>query len=69
MSNKELQIVIRNQPKGREATPWLEPYRVRFSKAAKEAAREMEGTKLKGADRVRVFNRLVGEKLRSQGPG
>lgn len=63
---EELQIVLRKQAKGREATPWLEPYRERFGKAAKEAAKELGGTKLKGADRVRAFNRLVGKKLRSQ---
>jgi hypothetical protein len=64
----ELQLVIRNQPKGREATPWLEPYRERFSQAAKEAAAELKGTKLKGEARVRAFNNLIKEKLsQSQG--
>lgn len=66
---EELQIVIRNQRKGRQATPWLEPYRERFAKAAHEAKKEMEGTKLKGAARVEAFNRLVSQKLRSRGPG
>lgn len=65
---KELQIVIRNQAKGREATPWLNSYRERFAQAAREAKKELEGTKLKGADKVRRFNSLVGEKFRSQGP-
>ena len=65
--SKELQIVIRNQAKGREATPWLEPYRERFTRASKEAAKELRGTKLRGADKVKRFNSLVGEKLR-QGP-
>lgn len=68
MMSSELQIVIRNQRKGRQATPWLDPYRERFSKAAKEAAKEMEGTKLRGADKVRLFNSLVAEKCRSRGP-
>lgn len=61
---KELQLVIRNQPKGREATPWLDPHRKRFAQAAHEAKKELEGTKLKGADKVQAFNRLVAEKLR-----
>jgi len=64
----ELQIVIRKQAKGREATPWLDLYRARFAQAAREAAKELEGTKLKGAAKVLALNRLVGEKLRSGGP-
>ncbi len=60
---KELQIVIRNQSKGREATPWLDPYRKRFTEAAEAASLEMKDTKLKGADRVRAFNRLISQKL------
>lgn len=63
---KELQIVIRNQPKGRQATPWLEPYRERFAKAAEEAAEELKGTKLRGADRIQAFNRLISQKLKAQ---
>ena len=63
---KELQIVIRNQAKGREATPWLNPYRERFAQAAREAKKELEGTKLRGADKVQAFNRLVGEKCRQE---
>lgn len=65
----ELQIVIRKQAKGREATPWLNPYRERFAQAAREAATELKGTKLKGADKIQEFNRRVGEKLRSPGAG
>ena len=68
-SMEELQIVIRNQPKGREATPWLEPYRERFAKAAREAAKELKRSKVRGADKVRLFNSLVSQKLRSLGPG
>jgi len=66
---KELQIVIRNQPKGRQATPWLDPYRERFAKAAHEASKELADTKLKGAAKVQAFNLLIAEKLRSQGSG
>lgn len=61
-----LEIVLRNQPRGREATPWLEPYRERFAKAAREASVELKGTKLKGADKVKLFNNLVREKLQRQ---
>lgn len=62
----ELQIVIRNQRKGREATPWLDFYRERFAKAAKEAAEEMKGTKLRGSNKVVKFNQLIKEKLKAQ---
>ena len=62
----ELQLVLRNQKKGREATPWLEPYRERFSKAAHEASVELKGTKLKGAAKVQALNRLVSQKLRGE---
>jgi hypothetical protein len=61
---EQLQIVIRKQAKGREATPWLDPYRERFAQAAREAAEELEGTKLKGAAKIQAFNRRVAEKLR-----
>lgn len=64
--SSELQIVLRNQPKGREATPWLDPYRQRFAKATHEAAVELQGTKLKGAARVQAFNRRIAQILRSQ---
>ena len=62
---KELKLIIKEQVTGREATPWLEPYRDRFAKAAQEASKELQGTKLKGAAKVMKFNQLVGEKLRS----
>lgn len=64
MSNDELVISLRKSRKGRP-TPWLDVHRDRFAQAAREAKKELEGTKLKGADKVRLFNSLVGEKLRS----
>lgn len=67
---KELQLVIRNQPKGREATPWLNPYRERFAKAAKEVAEEMKDTKLRGTARVKAFNARISQRLKApQEPG
>ncbi len=63
MSPKQLTRVLRNQPKGREATPWLNGQRERFGKAAQEAGKEMADTKLKGAARVKAFNQLVRQKL------
>lgn len=63
---KGLQLVLRNQPEDK-ATPKQKLHRARFTKAAKEAAGEMWGTKLKGAARVMRFNQLVGQRLRGSG--
>ena len=61
---RTLKIILREQATGRDATPWLESYRERFGKAAKEAAQEIKGLPLKGADKVRAINRLISEKLK-----
>jgi hypothetical protein len=66
---KELKLILKEQVVGREATPWLEPHRERFAKAAHEAAIELQGTKLKGAARIQAFNRRIAEKLRPQSQG
>ena len=63
---KELRLSLRNQPVGKESTPWLDEHRQKFSQAAKEAAREMQDTPLRGAKRVRAFNQRVREKLSEQ---
>ena len=61
---KQLKLILKNQATGKEATPWLEPYRERFGKAAREAAQEIKGLPLKGTDKVRAINRLISEKLK-----
>ena len=63
---KQLTLILKNQAKGREATPWLELYRERFGKAAREAAQEIKGTELTGAAKVQLLNRLISEKLKKQ---
>jgi hypothetical protein len=66
---KELRLYIHNQPVGREATPWLDPQREKFKRAAQEAAHEIN-PKLKGATKVMTLNRLIAEKLKNPpGPG
>ncbi|MBA7711714.1 hypothetical protein ES703_120680 [subsurface metagenome] len=61
--SKKLIIILKNQPVGREETPWLEPQRRKFTQVAKEVAEEMKDTKLRGAARVRAFNARMSQKL------
>lgn len=61
---KEIRIIIRNTPTGADSTPWLNSHRERFKQAAKEVAAEMKNSKLKGANRIRVFNARISERLK-----
>jgi len=60
---KELKLILKQQPIGREETPWLEPQREKFARAAKEAAQELKDSRLKGAAKVRSFNARMSQKL------
>ena len=62
---KELKIILRETPVGLPPTPKQSAQRERFTKAVKEVAGEMRGTKLKGAARVRAFNARVSQRLRT----
>lgn len=62
---KELKLVLRETPIGRESTPWLDPQREKFTRAAREVAQELKGSKLRGAAKIHAMNRLMSEKLRS----
>jgi hypothetical protein len=62
--SKKLKIILKEQPVGRAMTPWLEPYRDKFAKAAKEVAAELKDTKLKGAAKIRAFNTRMSQKLK-----
>jgi len=61
---KVLKIILREQPIGREETPWLDPQREKFARIAKEVAQELKDSKLRGAAKVRAFNARMSEKLR-----
>jgi len=61
---KQLKIILRETPVGRESTPWLDPQREKFAKVAKEVAEEMKGTKLRGAARIRAFNARISQRLK-----
>ena len=62
--SKELRLSLRNQPVGKEETPWLNGQRARFTKATQEASLEMKDTKLRHTARILKMNALVSEKLR-----
>ena len=61
---KELKLILREQPVGREETPWLEPQREKFTRVAKEVAQEFKDSKLKGAAKIRAFNARMSQKLK-----
>ena len=62
---KELKLILKEQPVGREETPWLEPQREKFALVAKECKEAFKDSKLRGAARVREMNRFMSERLRS----
>ena len=63
--SKELKIILKEQPVGREETPWLDPQREKFAQVARECIEAFKGSKLKGAARVRAMNAWMSERLKS----
>jgi len=61
---KELKLILKEQPVGREATPWLDPQREKFTQVARECKETFKDSKLKGAAKVRAMNRWMSERLR-----
>jgi len=61
---KELKLILRETPIGVPPTPRQAAQREKFAGVAKEVAKEMKGTKLRGAARVRAFNARVSQKLK-----
>ena len=62
---KELKIILRETPTGRESTPWLDPQREKFARVAKKCKEAFKDSKLRGADKVRAMNRWMSERLKS----
>ena len=62
---KELKLILRETPVGRESTPWLDPQRVKFAEVARECKETFKNSKLKGADKIRAMNRFMSERLKS----
>jgi len=65
MMPKELKIILKEQPVGREETPWLDPQREKFAQVAKECKEAFKDSKLRGADKVMAMNRWMSERLKS----
>ena len=63
---KELKLIIKEQPVGREETPWLDPQREKFTRVAKECQEAFRNSKLKGAAKVIAMNRFMSQRLRQE---
>ncbi|MBA7664878.1 hypothetical protein ES703_72943 [subsurface metagenome] len=62
---KELKIILKEQPVGREETPWLEPQREKFAQVARECSQAFRHSKLRGAAKIRAMNQFMSERLKS----
>ena len=62
---KELKLILKEQPVGREATPWLEPQREKFAEVAKECKEAFKDSRLRGAAKIQAMNRFMSERLKS----
>ena len=63
--SKELKIILRETPIGREETPWLDPQRERFAQVARECKEAFKDSKLKGAAKILAMNRFMSDRLKS----
>jgi len=61
---KVFKLILKEQPVGREETPWLDPQREKFAQVAKECKEAFKVSKLRGADKVRAMNAWMSERLR-----
>ena len=62
---KELKLIIRETPTGRESTPWLDPQRDKFANVARECHEEFKDSKLKGEAKIRAMNQFMSRRLRA----
>lgn len=63
--SKELKLFLKEQPVGREETPWLDPQRNKFAKVARECKEAFKDSKLKGATKIQTMNAWMSERLKS----
>ena len=63
--SKVLKLVLKEQPVGREETPWLDPQREKFARVAEECKEAFKDSKLKGAAKIMAMNRWMSERLKS----
>jgi len=62
---KELRLILKEQPVGREETPWLDPQREKFTRVARECKEAFKDSKLRGAAKIMAMNRWMSERLKS----
>ncbi len=60
----ELKLILRETPTGRDATPWLDPQREKFSRVARGCREEFKNSKLRGETKVRAMNAWMSQHLR-----
>ena len=60
----ELKLVLRETKTGREATPWLDPQRDKFTLVARECKEAFKDSKLKGEAKIRAMNAFMSQHLR-----
>jgi len=61
---KELKLIIRETPTGRESSPWLDPQRDKFTLVARECKVAFKDSKLKGEAKIRAMNAFMSRRLR-----
>jgi len=62
--SRELKLILRETPTGRESTPWLDPQREKFSQVARECHEEFKDSKLRGEAKIRAMNQFMSRRLR-----
>ena len=63
---KELKLILRDTPIGLPPTPKQSAQRAKFTRAVKEVAEEMKGTKLTGSVRVKASNARISQRLKEE---
>lgn len=59
----ELKLILRETPTGRDATPWLDPQRDKFTRVARECREKFKDSKLKGEAKIRAMNAFMSQRL------
>ena len=60
----ELKLILRETPTGREATPWLDPQRDKFTRVARECKETFKDSRLRGEAKIRAMNAFMSRHLR-----
>ena len=60
----ELKLVLRETTTGREAAPWLDPQREKFTRVARECKETFKDSPLRGEAKIRAMNAFMSQRLR-----